>query len=50
MLTDDQNFYTGRLGDEYGANFIQALKICRYTTLWNMDVSKLAAIWNIYCD
>ena len=25
-------------------------KICSYTTLWNMNVRKLATIWNIYCD
>ena len=31
-------------------SYLSTPDICCYTTLWNMNVRKLAAIWNMHCD
>jgi len=54
MLTDFRNSFADRLNGKFATNSYlnipPHLKTCRYTTLWNMKVGKLAAIWKIYCD
>jgi len=50
MLTDFLNSFADRLGDKFATKkYSNTPYICRYTTLWNMNVRKLAAVWNIGC-
>jgi len=55
ILTDFQIFFATRLSGNFPTinvmfKYLSKPSICRYTTLWNMNVRKLAILLNMYCD